>query len=233
MAVVPALDEEESIGGVVRELTPRVDAVVVVDNGSRDGTAEAARAAGAVVVGEGERGYGAACLAGVTKARELGASILLFLDGDGSDDPAQAPELLAPILEGAADLVLGVRARARTEDGAMTDVQRFGNWFAPRVMRVLTGARYSDMPPYKAITAEAFASLALRDRRHGFTVELLLGAHDRRLRVVEVPVRCRRRRAGVSKVSGTLVGASRAAVKILSTIANHALHSRIAPRSPS
>ena len=227
VAVLPALDEEENIAGVVRDVAPQVDRVVVVDNGSRDATADRARAAGADVVHEPARGYGAACLAGIARARDLGAEVVVFLDADGSDDPSEAPRLLAPILGGAADLVLGVRTRETTEPGAMTSVQRFGNWFAPRIMRLATGARYRDMPPFKAIRRDALDALALRDRGHGFTIELLLRAHALRLRVVEVPVRCRARRAGASKVSGTIRGSARAAVKIVTTIARYAR-----PRAP-
>lgn len=219
IAVVPALDEEAALPEVVRGLVRHAEIVVVVDNGSRDRTAEVARAAGARVVLEPERGYGAACLAGAALARELGAGVLLFADADGSDDPDDAPSLLAPILEGRAQLVLGVR---RAEPGAMTGAQRVGNWLAPRAMRWLAGARYADMPPFKAIARPSFDALDVRDRTYGFTVELMLRAHARRLRVVEVPVRCRVRRGGSSKVSGTLAGSARAAGRILWTIGRHA-----------
>jgi glycosyltransferase involved in cell wall biosynthesis len=222
IAVIPALDEEGAVGEVVAEVAAHVEHVVVVDNGSRDRTAEVARSAGAQVVQEPERGYGAACLAGIARARELGATIVVFLDSDGSDDPSETPSLLSPLLDGSADLVLGVRTRASTEHGAMTSVQRFGNWFAPLVMRVFTGARYHDMPPFKAIRAEALDGLELRDRGHGFTIEVLLRAHELGLRTREVVVRCRRRRSGISKVSGTVMGSVRAAAKILTTIGRHA-----------
>jgi glycosyltransferase involved in cell wall biosynthesis len=222
VAVIPALDEEACIGDVVRGIAPHVDRVVVADNGSRDRTADRARDAGAVVVREAQRGYGAACLAGIARARALGASIVLLLDADGSDDPSEAPRLIAPITAGHADLVLGVRTRASIAPGAMTPVQRFGNWLAPRAMRLVTGARYHDMPPFKAIRRDALDALALTDRGHGFTIELLLRAHATHLRVREVTVHCRARMGGVSKVSGTLEGSARAAAKILVTIARHA-----------
>lgn len=222
VAVIPALDEAGSIGPVVAGLLPHLDAVVVVDNGSSDGTADVAAAAGALVEREPERGYGAACLRGVARALELGAEVVLFLDADGSDDPADAPGLLEAVERGGADLALGVRTRRTVEPGAMTGVQRFGNWFAPLLMRLLAGARYHDMPPFKAIRADALRALNLSDRGHGFTVELLLGAHRRGLTVVELPVRCRARSAGVSKVSGTLRGSLRAAAKILFIVARHA-----------
>ena len=222
VAVIPALDEEGNVVDVVRGVLACADASVVVDNGSRDRTAERARQAGAIVVGEPRRGYGSACLAGVEKARALGATVILFLDADGGDDPTDAPKLLAPIAEGRADFVLGVRTPDTIERGAMMPVQRFGNWLAPLLMRILVGASYSDMPPFKAITREALDRIAPTDRGHGFIIEMLMRAHAEKLRVVEVPVRCRARRSGASKISGTVRGTIRASVKIVATIAKHA-----------
>ena len=222
VAVIPALDEAGSIGAVVDGLRPHVDAVVVVDNGSQDATAAVAASHGALVEPEPRRGYGAACLRGIARAVALDATLIILLDADGSDDPADTPRLFAAIAQGA-DLALGVRTRALTEPGAMTGAQRFGNWFAPLLMRVTVGARYHDMPPFKVIRREALDRLTLTDTGHGFTIELLLRAHSAGLRVTEVPVRCRARSAGVSKVSGTLRGSARAATKILLTVAHHAL----------
>jgi glycosyltransferase involved in cell wall biosynthesis len=222
VAVIPALDEAGSVGAVVDGLRPLVDAVVVVDNGSRDETAAVAASHGALVEREPRRGYGAACLRGMARAAALGASVVIFLDADGSDDPADLPRLLAAIDAGA-DLALGVRTRQTTEPGAMTGTQRFGNWFAPLLMRIAVGARYRDMPPFKAIRRAALERLALSDTGHGFTVELLLRAHREGLQVAQVPVRCRARSAGESKVSGTLRGTARAAAKIIVTVARHAL----------
>jgi glycosyltransferase involved in cell wall biosynthesis len=226
VAVIPALDEEETIAEVVKEIRQHVDVAVVVDNGSRDATAEAARAAGAELVREPMRGYGAACLSGVARARELGADVVLFLDADGSDDPSDAPRLLGPVVSGACDLALGIRTRASTEPGAMMPVQRFGNWLAPRLMRIAVGARYGDMPPFKAIRMAALERLALRDAGMGYIVEMLLKAHARRLRVLEIEVKCRARRAGTSKISGTIRGTLRASLKITTSIARHALFER-------
>jgi glycosyltransferase involved in cell wall biosynthesis len=226
VAIIPALDEEGTIGQIVRGISAHVDRVIVVDNGSGDSTASRAREAGADVVDEPVRGYGAACLAGIARARELGSSILVFLDADGSEDPSEAPLLIAPVLSGEADLALGVRRPEMIAPAAMTAPQRFGNWLAPALMRILLGARYSDMPPFKAIRREALERLALSERGHGFTIELLLRAHAHQLRVVECPVHCRARAAGVSKVSGTVSGSARAGVKILTSIAKHALRLR-------
>lgn len=222
VAVVPALDEEGAIGDVVRGLAAYVDTVVVVDNGSLDQTAQRATEAGAVVVVEPRRGYGRACLAGMARARSLGAEVVLFADGDGSDDPADVPGLLDDVLAGGADVALGERVPARMEPGAMTGVQRFGNWFAPMLMRRLLGAPYRDMPPLKACRVAALERLALQDVGHGFTIELLIKAHRGGLRIRRRPVSCRARRAGSSKVSGTIVGSVRAAGKIVTTIARHA-----------
>jgi glycosyltransferase involved in cell wall biosynthesis len=226
IGVIPALDEEGSVGEVVHQLRAHVDQIVVADNGSRDRTAEVARAAGAEVVREPRRGYGAACLVGVRRARELGARVVLFLDADGSDDPSEAPLLLGPIVRGEKDLVLGYRVPHRTEPGAMTPVQRFGNWFAPLLMRTVIGTRYRDVPPFKAITIDALDRLALTDTGMGYSIQMLLGAHRHRLRIAEVEVSCRARRAGASKVSGTVRGTVRAALKITSAIAWHAIVSR-------
>jgi glycosyltransferase involved in cell wall biosynthesis len=224
VAVLPALDERETVGDVVRGLRrTRVDRVIVVDNGSRDDTGKVAEAAGAHVIREPRRGYGSACIAGIDRAVGLGATVVVLLDADGSDDPSDLASVLDPVLAGRADLSLGVRNPKSIEPGAMTPSQRFGNWLAPRLMFVATGARYSDMPPFKAITAQALARLELRDKGHGFTVELLLKAHACGLSVSEVPVQCRRRAGGRSKVSGTLLGTLRASVKIVTTIGRHSL----------
>jgi glycosyltransferase involved in cell wall biosynthesis len=227
VAVIPALDEEANIADVVRGVAAQVAHVVVVDNGSRDGTAGAARAAGADVVVEPYRGYGAACLAGVARARQLGADAVLFLDGDGSDDPSEAPMLLEPVRRGEVDLALGIRTKRSIEPGAQRPVQRFGNWFAPLLMRLAVGARYRDMPPFKAVTVEALDRLELGDRGMGYIIEMLLRAHALGLRVVEVEVRCRMRRAGNSKVSGTVRGTLRASAKITSSIVRHAVKQRL------
>jgi glycosyltransferase involved in cell wall biosynthesis len=221
VALIPALDEEGNIADVVRGVAPHVDRVVVIDNGSVDGTARVAEEASADVVSEPRRGYGRACLAGLERARALKATTVLFLDGDGSDDPSDAPRLLGPVLSGEVDIALGRRVPHLVEPSAMTPVQRFGNWFAPLLMRASLGAPYHDMPPFKACAFEALVGLHLVDTGHGFTIEMLIKAHLKGLRVREVPVGCRRRRAGVSKVSGTLGGSARAAVKIVSTIGRY------------
>ena len=223
VAVMPALNEEGNIAAAVRGISAHVDRVIVVDNGSTDATARNATEAGAEVVSQPERGYGAACLSGLARARELGATVLVFLDADGAEDPADAPALLGPVLRGECELTLGVRAAHLREPGSMTGTQGFGNWLAPALMRLTMGAPFTDLAPFKVINREAIDRLHLTDRRHGFTIEFLLEAHSHRLRVREVPVRCRARRSGVSKVSGTLMGSARAGVKILTTVGRYVL----------
>jgi glycosyltransferase involved in cell wall biosynthesis len=213
-AVIPALDEEASIASVVRELSGHVDRVIVVDNGSKDGTPSAASGAGALVVLEPKKGYGRACLSGIDRARELEADVILLLDGDGSDDPADAPRVLGPVVAGRAELVLGVRA-GEVSLAAMAPIQRFGNRLVPWLARVLFGAEYSDMPPYKALRLSAFDRLGVEDEGFGFTLDLLLRAHAHGLRTVEVPVTCRPRAGGRSKVSGTVLGTVKASSALL------------------
>jgi glycosyltransferase involved in cell wall biosynthesis len=217
-AVIPALDEEASLGAVLDAIpSPPVRRVIVADNGSRDGTARVARERGATVVLEPRRGYGAACLRGLEALKADPPDVVLFLDADGSDDPSEAPEVLRPILEGRADLVVGSRVLGRADPGALTPHARFGNWLATRLLAALHGARYTDLGPFRAIRYGALRSLDMRDQDFGWTVEMQVKAARRGLRHVEVPVRYRRR-VGRSKISGTVVGSVRAGVKILATV---------------
>ena len=222
--LIPALDEEAALPRVLADLPRegplwRVRQVIVVDNGSADRTAEVARAAGAVVVSEPRRGYGAACLAGMARVRPDPPGVLVFLDADHSDDPGDLPALLAPLARGEADLVIGSRVARMRERGAFTPVQSFGNALAAALMRVLFGARFTDLGPFRAIRWEALERLGMRDRDYGWTVEMQTRALRARLRCAEVPVAYRRRRLGASKVSGTIRGVAGAGWKILSTIA--------------
>ncbi len=228
MVVIPALDEESTIGAVVRGLPrDRVAAIVVVDNGSRDHTAEVAREAGAVVVSETERGYGAACLAGLAWCRREGPPRLVaFVDADGSDEPGDLTRLWAALDDpqdddDLADLVIGARREA--ESGALLPAQRFGNLLATTLLRLQTGVRFSDLGPFRAIRWEALERLAMSDRNYGWTVEMQLKAARAGLRCREIPVAYRKRRGGRSKVAGTLRGTFGAGHKILSTLARHAL----------
>jgi glycosyltransferase involved in cell wall biosynthesis len=219
VVVIPAVDEEEAIGPVVAEIPRVADEIIVVDNGSRDRTAARAEAAGARVVREPRRGYGQACLAGIAAAPD--ADVFVFLDGDYSDHPAQLPTVLAPILAGEADLVVGSRRLGRPAPGAHPWHAVLGTRLCVALMNRLIGTEATDLGPFRAITAPALRRLDMRDRDFGWTVEMQLKARERGLRVREVPVDYRRR-IGRSKVSGTLSGSVRAGVKILGMIARHA-----------
>jgi glycosyltransferase involved in cell wall biosynthesis len=195
-----------------------VRTVVVVDNGSSDDTAAVARAAGATVVSEPRRGYGAACLAGLAHLRAHPPEAVVFLDADASDDPAQLPEVLAPLIEGRADLVIGSRVRGGHAPGSLTLAQVLGNRLAVALLGLLFGVRYTDLGPFRAIRWSALEALGMRDRGYGWTVEMQARAARAGLRAVEVPVRYRRR-IGRSKISGTVRGAVGAGSKIVFTIA--------------
>ena len=223
VVLIPALDEEAALPVVLASI-PRsgagwgVSSVVVVDNGSSDRTADVARAAGATVVAEPRRGYGAACLAGLTRLRNAPPAIVAFLDADHSDDPRQLPDILAPIIAKGADLVIGSRALGEREPGALTPVQMLGNRLAATLLRVLFGLHATDLGPFRAVRWRALESLGMRDRDFGWTVEMQARAARAGLVVTEVPVRYRRR-IGRSKISGTVGGAIGAGWKILFTIA--------------
>jgi len=215
--VIPALDEEQSIGAVVTAVDRGiVDDLVVVDNGSRDSTAKRAREAGARVVREPRRGYGSACLAGLAAVR--GADVVAFMDGDGGDDPADLPALLEPIAAGRADLVIGSRTLGRAEPGSLTAAQRLGNALACALMRRFWGARYTDLGPFRALTARAVERIDPRDPGFGFTIEVQVEAARLGLMTAEVPVNCRNRRGGRSKISGDIMGSIRAGRRILGYI---------------
>lgn len=218
-AIIPALDEESAIGSVVAALRPSVSEVVVVDNGSRDGTAAAARTAGARVVSEPRRGYGQACLTGIAAADR--ADVLVFLDGDGSDHPEQVAHLLAPILAGEADFVVGSRALGRRAPGAHPWHAVLGTRLCVGLMNTLIGTRATDLGPFRAIDASSLQRLGMRDRDFGWTVEMQIRAARAGLRVREVPVDYRPR-IGRSKISGTVSGTVRAGLKIVGTILRHA-----------
>jgi len=215
--VIPALNEEEPIGDVVRAI-PRniIDEIIVVDNGSTDRTAEQANAAGARVVHEPRRGYGRACCAGM-RAVSPQSGVLVFLDGDGSDCPEMMPLLLAPILDGTYDFVIGSRTRGRRETGSMNISQLLAGRAAGSILRLLYKVRFTDMCPFRAIRREALEKLGMREETYGWNLEMQIRAARARMRILEVPVDHRRRAGGKSKVSGTVTGTIRAGARILVT----------------
>lgn len=225
--VIPALDEEASLPFVLAALPhPPVRRVVVADNGSADGTARVAREGGAVVVPAARRGYGSACLAGLAHLRANDPpAIVAFVDADYSDHPEELPLLLAPLLAGTADLVIGSRVSGKHERGALLPQARAGNLVACLLIRLLYGHRYTDLGPFRAARWEALERLSMSDPDFGWTAEMQVKALRHGLRVTEVPVRYRRR-VGVSKITGTLQGTVRAGYKILWTVLRYSRGSR-------
>jgi len=213
--IIPALNEERAIGGVVRSVIAQADRVIVVDNGSTDATAACAREAGAEIIHVDRPGYGRACLAGVAAAKD--AELIVFMDGDGADNPDDLSALIAPILSGKMDFVVGSRLRGETETGALTFAQRAGNRLATGLMRLLWNGAFTDLGPFRAITHSAYDRLDMQAPTFGWTVEMQVRALKSDLRYCEVPVSYRRR-IGVSKISGTIRGVCLAGWYILGTI---------------
>jgi glycosyltransferase involved in cell wall biosynthesis len=220
-AVIPALNEASSIARVVERLRGQeaLDAIVVVDNGSADGTGDIARRAGANVVREERCGYGYACKAGVLASRD--ADIIVLLDGDAADDPDDLPHLLEPLLDGETDLVVGSRALGSREPGSMTLQQVFGNHLAACLIHNIYGVRVSDLGPFRTIRRSDLLALDMQEMTYGWSVEMMVKAARAGYRYREVPVRYHRR-IGVSKVGGTLRGSVRAGWSIISTTLRYA-----------
>jgi glycosyltransferase involved in cell wall biosynthesis len=230
-AVIPALDEEGAIGAVVRDLRqvrqpsgePVLGEVVVADNGSRDATGNRAREAGATVVWAPRRGYGSACLAALRYLADRPQGppeAVVFIDGDGSNDPAEVPLLLRPLEQEGFDLVIGAR-NALADPGSLTVPQRFGNRLATEIMNRVYGSSFSDLGPFRAVRWEALGRLDMADPDYGWTVEMQLKAAKLGLSVLEVDVRNLPRQAGRSKVAGTVRGVASAGAKILYTLWKH------------
>ncbi len=221
--VIPALDEEAAL----RQLLPEIPQdfarwIIVADNGSTDATATVASAAGAIVASEPRRGYGRNCLKGFLTACALGADIVIFMDGDGSDDPADLPAMLAPIRAGHADMVIGSRVSRRSERGAIPPQARLGNWLVSRLLRFMYGVRLSDIGSFRVIRCSTLEALHMREMTFGWPVEMLVKAAKTHYRIVELPIHYRRRSHGRSKVAGTINGSVKAAYYMLRTTLRYA-----------
>jgi glycosyltransferase involved in cell wall biosynthesis len=226
--IIPALNEAGNIRRLVSEIPGDLAdsiKIIVVDNGSTDDTAEEAHRAGITVVHEPRWGYGFACAAGVAVAEvgEPPADVLVFLDGDGSFDPAEIRLLLAPLMDGRADLVLGTRMTEKLEANVMPPHQLFGNRLVSFLMRRLYGLKVTDLGPFRAIRRDLLRSLAMREMTFGWPTEMMVKAARQHARIVEVPVSYRKRWSGKSKVSGTLRGTFLAAFLILKVTFRYAL----------
>ncbi len=222
--IIPALNEEAAIGDLIAEM-PRefIHECIVVDNGSTDATAAVARAAGALVVSEPRRGYGRACAAGAAEAR---SEVLVFMDGDGSDTPAEIAMVAMPVLEGRCDFAIGSRLRGYREPGSMLPSQIFAGRLASLAMRLLYRVPYTDMGPFRAISRSALTQLQMSEATYGWNLEMQMKAARARLRILELPTTCRRRRGGVSKVAGSLSGSLKAAYRILEVMLRLSIQGR-------
>ncbi len=218
--IIPALNEEESIGKVIAEIPNWVDRIIVADNGSTDQTAERARNAGADIASAPQQGYGSACLAGIAEAGET--DIIVFVDGDLADYPDRMDTLVDPITRDGVDMVIGSRVLGGAEAGSLTVAQRFGNWLACRLIRMIWGVHHTDLGPFRAITHKALERLRMADQDFGWTVEMQVKAAQQKLNVIEVPIPYRKR-IGVSKISGTIKGTFAAGTKILWVIFRSAI----------
>jgi glycosyltransferase involved in cell wall biosynthesis len=215
--IIPAINEEKAIANVLGDVPKHiVRYMIVCDNGSSDQTPEVARKAGAIVVTQPVRGYGNACLKGMEYLANLTekSDIVVFLDGDYSDFPADMLHILQPILEGKADMVIGSRVLGNAEKGALLPQQRFGNWLATWLIGIFYGVQFTDLGPFRAIRYDKLLQLNMKDQNFGWTVEMQVKAAKLRFACVEVPVNYRKR-IGISKVSGTIKGSFRAGQKIL------------------
>jgi len=218
--IIPALNEEKSIAKVIGEIPSSiVKEIIVCDNGSSDNTSDVAKVAGATVLVENEKGYGASCLKGIEYINKLEdkTDIVVFLDGDYSDYPSEMSTVINPILIGEAEMVIGSRALGKKESGSLTPQQVFGNWLATKMLHLFYGVKFTDLGPFRAITLSALNKLKMEDRNYGWTVEMQIKAAKQKIQSVEVPVNYRKR-IGFSKVSGTVKGTILAGYKIILTL---------------
>jgi glycosyltransferase involved in cell wall biosynthesis len=222
LVIIPAFNEAKSIDKVIAEIPKFVRETVVVNNNSSDTTSKVAALAGATVLDEPRQGYGYACLKGIAYAKTKQPDIIVFLDADYSDYPAEMSDVVKPIIEQNYDMVIGSRALGEKESGSMTPQQIFGNWLATKLIRWIYNVNYTDLGPFRAIKYDKLLALEMQDTTYGWTVEMQLKAAKQQLKTVEVPVNYRQR-IGHSKVSGTFKGTIMAGYKILSWIFKYAL----------
>ena len=222
--IIPAYNEAASIAQVIADIPNSVTEVIVVNNNSSDLTSANAMKAGATVLTEHNRGYGYACLKGMSyiAAQEEHPDIVVFLDGDYSDYPEELSKIVEPIIQNNVDFVIGARDKRLREEGSMTPQQIFGNWLATRLMSLFFRSKFTDLGPFRAIKYDKLLQLNMEDKTYGWTVEMQLKVLRQKLSYTEIPVRYRNR-IGVSKVSGTVKGSILAGVKILSWIFKYSL----------
>ncbi|HET6243158.1 MAG: glycosyltransferase family 2 protein [Bacteroidetes bacterium] len=220
VVIIPAFNEENSVGHVIRDLPKDfISEVIVVNNNSNDNTKLNAQKGGATVLDEKRQGYGYACLKGIAYVKEKihKPDIVVFIDADYSDYPQEMIALVQPIIEQDYDMVIGSRALGNRERGSMTPQQIFGNKLATSLMKFLYGVKYTDLGPFRAIKFDKLLELEMRDTTYGWTVEMQLKAAKKKMKVTEVPVNYRNR-IGFSKISGTVKGTIMAGYKIITTI---------------
>ncbi len=222
--IIPAYNEADSIAAVIKEIPNSVSEIIVVNNNSSDNTLKNAENAGATVLTENRKGYGYACLKGMQYIAEQSnpPHIIVFIDGDYSDYPEELTKIVEPILQDDKDFVIGARVKRLREGGSMTPQQIFGNWLATFLMKLLFGATYTDLGPFRAIKYDKLLELQMEDKTYGWTVEMQLKALKKKLSYTEVPVRYKKR-IGISKVSGTVKGSIFAGIKILSWIFKYSI----------